>query len=261
MRRATCLVLAVLLSGGLLAAAGLADAPKKPESDRTSGDAASTRNSRKPSPKNSARPPAPQVSAERAADALKFAKQHHPELARLLEGLKKADRPNYERGLASLIRDSERLTKMAERDDERYSVSLNLWELESRIRLETARLSVSPMEDFDARLRPLLEQRRDARIRMVELERGRLLERLEKYNEQLEKLKASADEEVVAEIAQLQKLASVRKRQGTRRPESSGKSKENPTTDPRRKSSTASSKSTSQSGKTVVRRKPTNTAD
>ena len=152
---------------------------------------------------------------------------------------------------------------MAERDDERYSVSLNLWELDSRIRLETARLSVSPMEDFEGRLRPLLEQRRDARIRLVELERKRLIERIGKYNEQLEKLKTSADKELAAEIAQLQKLASFRKRQSTRRPESTKQS----TTDSRRKTSAASSKATSQSDSSdipdnkVARGKTTDSVD
>lgn len=161
------------------------------------------------------------IDKERAEAAVRFARKHHPELAELLEGLRKSDERNFQTGLRVLARDSERLKNMGERKDERYPVSLELWKLDSRIRLEIARLSMSPDEDFEPRLRPLMEKRRDARVKLLKLERRRTAERLAKYDEQLKTLESKSDSLVGSEIDRLKKMMAARSRTKGSRPQTS----------------------------------------
>lgn len=152
------------------------------------------------------------ISKERAEAAVRFARKHHPELAKLLEGLRKSNDRHFQVGLRVLTRDAERLAKMSERKDERYPVSLELWKLDSRIRLEIARLSMSPDEDFEPRLRPLMEKRQAARVQLVKMELQRTTERLAKYDEELKTLQSGLDGLVGSEITRLKKIMTARVR-------------------------------------------------
>ncbi len=158
------------------------------------------------------------ISEERAEVAVQFARDHHPELAELLNGLRESDSRHFQAGLRVLTRDAERLEKMLERKDERYPVSLDLWKLDSRIRLEIARLSMSPDDDFEPRLRPLMEKRQAARVRLVRMERDRTAERLTKYDEELKTLQSRSDVLVGSEIERLQRMMTARARAKNSRP-------------------------------------------
>ncbi len=159
------------------------------------------------------------LSSAREEIAIQFAREHHPELAELLEGLRKSDHLNFQAGLLDLARDAERLAKLAERDDERYVAAIVSWELDSRIRLEIARLSMAPGEDFETRLRPLMEARQAARIQLLELDRERSIERLAKTDEQLKSLKSNPNELITSEIERFRKLAASRTRTKAPRPQ------------------------------------------
>lgn len=174
------------------------------------------------------------ISKDRAEAAVRFARKHHPELAKLLEGLRKSNDRHYQAGLRALTRDAERLAKMGERQDERYPVSLELWKLESRIRLEIARLSMSPDEDFEPRLRPLMEKRQTARVQLVKMERQRTAERLAKYDDELKTLQSRSDGLVGSEIERLKKMMAARARAKNSRPQTS---KDTAATPPKRKPS------------------------
>lgn len=238
-RSIPALVLGLLIVVGPLTAMILADPPRNAGTDssqkatrakatpakaaspgvRKSDKSTATTNTRKTGTKSAALQPAP-ISKSREKAAVRFAHQHHPELAELLECLRRSDTRNFQAGLRALTRDSERLAKLAERDDERYSVSLELWKLDSRLRLEVARLSMSPGEDFEPRLRPLMEQQQAARIKLIGLERKRLADRLTKYDEQLRRLNGSPNELITLEIERLQKLVAFRARSKGARPAS-----------------------------------------
>lgn len=174
------------------------------------------------------------ISKDRAEAAVRFARKHHPELAKLLEGLRKSNDRHYQAGLRALTRDAERLAKMGERQDERYPVSLELWKLESRIRLEIARLSMSPDEDFEPRLRPLMEKRQTARVQLVKMERQRTAERLAKYDDELKTLQSRSDGLVGSEIERLKRMMAARARAKNSRPQTS---KDTAATSPKRKPS------------------------
>tara|TARA_R110002072_G_scaffold302100_1_gene483888 strand:+ start:43134 stop:43937 length:804 start_codon:yes stop_codon:yes gene_type:complete len=159
------------------------------------------------------------ISKDQEDAAVRFARGHHPELAELLEGLRETDPRNFQAGLRVLTRDVERLEKMLEREDERYPVSLELWKLDSRIRLEIARMSMSPDEDFEPRLRPLMEDRQTARIRLIQIERLRTAERLAKYDEQLKTLQSPSSDLVGSEIERLKKVVTAQARTKVARPQ------------------------------------------
>ena len=230
------MILATAIVAGPLAALILADPPRKTdarqsdrvEAARTTTDQkkentperSSSKNDRKSISTSLDKPVAP-LSREREETAIRFAREHHPELAELLEGLRKSDRQNYQAGLQDLVRDAERLGKMIERDQERYVASLDSWKLDSRIRLEIARLSMSPGEDFEPRLRPLMEERQAVRKLLLELDRKRLTERLARTNEQLSTLEDSPEGLITAEIDRLRKLVSSRARTKGARPQTS----------------------------------------
>jgi len=183
--------------------------------------------------RNSAEKRLDPISKERAEAALRFARKYHPELAKLLEGLRKSNDRHFQAGLRSLSRDSERLAKMDERKDGRYPVSLELWKLDSRIRLEIARLSMSPGEDVEPRLRPLMETRQAVRIKLVKIELQRTAERLAKYDEELKTLQSGSDGLVGSEIERLKKMMAARVRVKNSRPQTS---KETAAATPKRKS-------------------------
>lgn len=259
--RILSLSLAALVVAVGVASKVVADPPQKAASTSrvksTSNKAKSTRaesaaSSRKP--KND--PPASRfapISRTRETAAVNFARKHHAELASLLEGLKKNDVRNFQAGLRDLTREAERLTKMAERDDERYQVSLELWKVESRLRLEVARLSMSPGEDFDVRLRPLIQQQHAARIRLINIERKRLTDRLVRYDDQLKTLTTDPEKLVDSEIARFQKSVAGRTRSRGTRPQTPTESSN---------SATAQSKTKQSKRKTPpTRSKSTTSAD
>jgi len=145
------------------------------------------------------------VDARTRAAALKFAREHHPELANLLQILRKADAQNYKMAISELALHSERLARLADRKDERYPVSLDLWKLDSRIRLAVARLTMAGDDEIDAKIRPLLVERSSLRLSLLQLEAKRQTTRLQKLNEQIATLSTEPDAKIAVEIERIRK--------------------------------------------------------
>lgn len=146
--------------------------------------------------------------------ALAFAREHHPELASLLDMLRGMDRKHYEDALRDLTRDIERLAR-GDRDTERYALSLELWKLDSRIRLDVARHRMSGASEFEASVRPLVQQRHDVRIRLLELDRRRSAERVARLDQELATLRARPEERTAQEITVLKKSVAGAARKGS----------------------------------------------
>ncbi len=193
-------VLALLLSTFLIWEASPARA-ERPESDAPKTNS-STTNSAVVSA-DSAEDRA--VTPEREAAAVTFAKRHHPELASLLESLKKKDVKRYESAIQELFRTSERLTKVQSRTPDRYAGELEIWKLESRIRLLAAQ-SVSGMpESRRAELKQLLLAQQIIKREQLEVEHAKLTARLEKLNESLTQYREHSDELAEQEMDRLLK--------------------------------------------------------
>lgn len=165
--------------------------------------------------KPASRKQSPAVSAEPLSDtaektALEFARAQHPELASLLDALRRSNQPAYQAALRDVSRDAERLNKLAERDADRHQLSLRIWNLDSRIRLEIARLSMSSDAEVESRLRPMIEERQAARLALLDFDYQRQKERLDKLSEQLTATRQSSADRVAAEIDRLQRLIASR---------------------------------------------------
>lgn len=151
------------------------------------------------------RKPEKRLDAKSRAAAAAFARKHHPELARLLTVLRKADTQNYAAALRELAFHADRLGKMAERDDERYAVSLELWKLESRFRLLVARLTMAGEAEIDAKVRPMLVERARLKLELLQLEEKRTVARLERLQEQIAVLSSASDDRIAAEIEKIRR--------------------------------------------------------
>jgi hypothetical protein len=154
------------------------------------------------------------VTPAREAAAVTFAGRHHPELAELLAHLKKKNRPEYTKAVAELFRTSERLAKLEERDQERHELVLQLWKLDSRIRLLAARMTMSKDVSLKDELKGTLFERNTVRLQLLSLDRDRLQGRIDKVNENIDELSQDREGQVARELERLKKLSEPRKQEG-----------------------------------------------
>jgi|GEM_PF-1394116 hypothetical protein len=134
------------------------------------------------------------ITPQREAAAISFAQEHHPELAGLLGHLKRNNKRQYERAIRELFRTSERLAQAKERDNARYELELEIWKVESQIRLLVARLTMSPGDEaMEDKLRALLMERVDLRIQRQRIERDRLAARVQKLEESIASLEGERE--------------------------------------------------------------------
>ena len=157
----------------------------------------------------------------REAAAYTFAKVNHPELADLLDRLKstKKNRRAYQRAIRQLYFDSERLARLKDLDgkskSKRYGVALNLWKLDSRIRLLTAQVAMSQgkNKELESQLDAALKERIDLRIAQMEADHARTLERAKKLKQQIDKIKNDKDKAAAVHLQRVKRgLGLKRKR-------------------------------------------------
>lgn len=157
------------------------------------------------------------LTVEQETQALYFARSQHPELADLLERLKKNDPKEYGRALLDVHRAQVRIGRLAEKDPQRFALELSLWQTDSRIRLLAAQLVMGGDETLEAGLKPLLAQRRELKLQLVQLDRTKAVQHLDELDRQLETLQANPAEQDEKELNKLKQ--SVAKRQkGTVKP-------------------------------------------
>lgn len=155
--------------------------------------------------------PAVTITPEREAAAIAFAQANHPELASLLEGLRKNAVKEYQAALVELDRAVDRLGKMKEKAPERYEFELADWKMTSRIRLLAARLTMSSDPIVEGELRSALRERLDFRIAAQRTERDRLQGRVGKLDQQIEEMTSKADSIVEKQFADLRKTLPANK--------------------------------------------------
>ena len=152
------------------------------------------------------------MTPEREAAALTFVQQHHPELTRLLEHLKNKSSIDYARAIRDLFQTSERLAKVRERDAQRYDLELQLWKTKSRSDLLAARLQVKESPKLRDQLQQALADKEDAQIKLLELERDRLAERLKALEANIQTRTEGKQEFVEQRLKQVTKSALDRKK-------------------------------------------------
>lgn len=127
----------------------------------------------------------------------KFVDQHHPELAAVLNHLKEHNAEEYQRAVRDLSRVVDRLSLARDRDQRRYELELKQWQNQSRIDLLTARIKMANSEDYREAMRTLLRERLELKTALLQLERDRLGDRLQKLDQQLQSL--SGERETLVE--------------------------------------------------------------
>lgn len=156
------------------------------------------------------------VSPKREAAAIKFAQQHHPELAELLGRLKSSHPDQYTKALRELDRTRERLEKAKESDADRYAILLREWQLDSRIRLLAARLTMSTSEELEKDLRQALTERHDTRLQLLTYDREKSKARLQKMDEQIAEHVQNRDASIDREFDRIKKSADMRKKSASK---------------------------------------------
>jgi len=154
--------------------------------------------------KRAAGPPTP----EQIETAKEFALEHHPELAELLTKLETKSKGDFRRGIREVHRAVVRLERFNERQPERYQFELEKWKLDSRIRLMTARWTMSQSPQLEEQIKALLKERKESHVQRLTNERKRVAKRLEQLDKQI--ANATDSTNIDAEWRRLRKQASSR---------------------------------------------------
>jgi cell division protein FtsB len=149
--------------------------------------------------------PSSAITPEREAVALAFARQNHPELGSLLEGLKQNAPREYQAAINDVSRSVEKLDKTKERSPERHEFELIEWKMTSRIRLLAARLTMSSDPAVEAELKAALRERLDARLASQRKERDRLKVRIDKLDQQIDEMSSASEAIIEKQFADLKK--------------------------------------------------------
>lgn len=159
------------------------------------------------------KPNLPPFSEEREAAALAFVREHHAEVAELLERLK-ANRPaQYRKAIRELSQASQRLAQWKDRDPARYELELRLWKLQSKARLLSARATMSGSVVEETELRQVLAEQMDVRIALLKLQRDTAARRVQELEGQIARLNAQRDSTIERQITRAkQAIEQQRKR-------------------------------------------------
>mgnify|MGYP007059385089 FL=1 len=150
------------------------------------------------------------LQREQESTALAFAREHHPELADLLEQLQETNPKGYRSAISELARDGARLERIQERTPDRYDLELDLWKISSRIRLAAAQSAMGDADEVRARLRELLVERNAVKLDLLRMDRERLANRLERIEGSIDRLESDPDTIAERELDQLLRRARSR---------------------------------------------------
>jgi hypothetical protein len=171
-----------------------------------------------PARPGAARPTPTALSAEREAEALAFAREHHPELAALIEKLRKDNRRQFDRAIRELAQDRDRLVRLQKQLPPQYDLALAAWKLDSRAHLLAARMTMSQDPALEAELKQVLRDRVDVRLKQLQFERGRLQDRLTVVNKTIDKIQADKTAVADGELQRIKRSIAKSRRPAPRKP-------------------------------------------
>ena len=159
--------------------------------------------------KVAARPSVNRLPAADVEAALRFARKHHPELARLLEKLQGKSELEFNRGIREVHNAAARLERYREKQPNRFEAGLRDWKRDSEIRLLSAKWLVSGDRKLEDRIQQLLRDRMESRIESMKSERDRLAARLEQLDQQINMDTAELEAALAAEWDRLSRRATA----------------------------------------------------
>src|SRR5262245_54857845 len=113
----------------------------------------------------------PRITPEREAAAISFVQRNHPELAELLSYLKSSQPDEYEQPISDIVRATERLALIQERDSLQYDLEVAAWTAQSRVQLLAAKLKMGASDDLTRQLREALKTQNEAKLALLKHER------------------------------------------------------------------------------------------
>lgn len=222
-RLKTWLGVTLVMMGVLVIRASADDKPSKANKSsdaKTPADkkpaAADKTPAKKPAAVEAAKNDAEPIAPKREAAAIKFAQQHHPELAELLSRLKTSHPEQFTKAIRELDKTRERLEKAKDNDADRYAILLREWQVDSRVRLLAARLTMSTSEELETELRQALTERHDVRLQLLTYEREKSKTRLVKVDEQIADHVQNRETSIDREFDRIKKSAEMRKKPVTK---------------------------------------------
>ncbi|WP_298868296.1 hypothetical protein [uncultured Gimesia sp.] len=145
------------------------------------------------------------IDAKREKLALAFAKLHHPELAELIQRLKKHKPREYKRAIRVLDTTLAKLDRFKNRDSERYRLTLERWEVDSRIRLLAARVSVMGSSEDKSELKSLIKQRVALHLEQLRHDHKMAENRIKKLEKSISEIEKNQESMVDAELKKVQR--------------------------------------------------------
>jgi hypothetical protein len=183
-REVRSIATAILLLGLIAGIAPAQDQPKPP----AKADAAKAKPNKFGSKLNL------KIGREREGELLTFVREHHPELADLLDQLKPMKAAEYQAALKDLDRDVRRLDQLKTKSPNRYEPELSLWISRSRIRLLSARLAMSEDGELREKLKEELRELRRRESDVLQLEIDAVRQNLDRQQRRLAQLEQQAAE-------------------------------------------------------------------
>ncbi|MCA9161935.1 MAG: hypothetical protein KDA62_03110 [Planctomycetales bacterium] len=161
-------------------------------------------NKRAPKPRtaSASKPPraAAAITPDKEAAALAFVKQYHPELHGLLQSLRDHQPEEFEKAIRDLSRTAERLRPYRENDVARYELEVRMWQAQSRVELLTAQVLMGDSPELRKDLRTAVEHKLALQREVYQAERQRLTDRLNRLDQQIERLDNQGDAMVERQV-------------------------------------------------------------
>ena len=164
------------------------------------------------------------VPKKRQDELLEFVKEHHPELVKLLQHLKKNRRGEFNEAMLDLDRSEQRISLFKDRNPQRYQIELNLWKTRSRIRMLVAQLSVEDNQRQQRQLKQEVSQFFKLRKQQLLSDKERTEERLNRINENIEKFDSEGDELIERQFQAYLRNAERQRKQNSDDKDSNAKS-------------------------------------
>ncbi|MEM7477618.1 MAG: hypothetical protein AAF483_21735 [Planctomycetota bacterium] len=169
-------------------------AQEKPESRQRSKNNSSDRASKEASSAGSRNPKQP---SER--EVLQFVSKHQPELVKMLEFLgTDKQRARYDQALREIARTKLRLEALQKRDQEMFVIELELWKLDSQLRLLAAQIGTLTKKKerttAEQQLEELVAKHQAKTLEKLKLQRKRARSQLERLENQIRERESSPDE-------------------------------------------------------------------
>jgi hypothetical protein len=137
------------------------------------------------------------ITPELEKTVVAFVAENHPELKDVLTSLSRRRPRQYQMAMLELSRTRERLEDSRRRDPDRHALELEVWKLESRARLQSARLRMENSDELREELKRTLADHLAAQKKLLKRDRERIAQRLANVDRQLERL--SQSEEILVE--------------------------------------------------------------